>query len=258
MKDMRTHHFIIVAGLLLATSCSQQRATSLSKNLEEVQPGILEGYLDARELPNSLFLLSPPPEEGSTAFLLDQEIAQNYVAMEEGPRKDQAARDAVLSFPDATDAFNIVLDVKISEETTPNLYIILRRVLTDAALSTYTAKKHYMRNRPFMVNHSPTCTPDSEELLSKDGAYPSGHTAIGWAWALVLAEVFPENANVILERGKEFGISRNVCNVHWHSDVVAGRMMGAATVARLHADEGFLADMHAAKKEIQKARRKLN
>jgi acid phosphatase (class A) len=178
--------------------------------------------------------------------------------MVDGPRKEQAAKDAVLNFPDATDAFNIVLDIKISEETTPNLYIILRRALTDAALSTYTAKNHYRRNRPFMVNGSPTCTPESEEQLSKDGSYPSGHTAIGWAWALILAEIFPENTNVILERGKEFGISRNVCNVHWHSDVTAGRMMGAATVARLHADDGFLADLHAAKKEIQKAKRKMD
>jgi acid phosphatase (class A) len=256
--NMRTYQFYIIAGLLLVSGCAQQRTTSLSRDLEEIQPGILEGYLDARELPNSLFLLSPPPEEGSTAFLLDQEMAQTYVAMEDGPRKEQASRDAVLSFPDATDAFNIVLDVKISEETTPNLYLILRRTLTDAALSTYSAKNHYLRSRPFMVNHASTCTPESEEQLSKDGSYPSGHTAIGWAWALVLAEVFPEKTNVILERGKEFGISRNVCNVHWHSDVIAGRMMGAATVARLHADDEFLADMHAAKKEVQKARRKLN
>jgi acid phosphatase (class A) len=255
---MRTYHFFVIAGLLLVTSCAQQRATSLSKDLKEIQPGILEGYLELRQLPNSLFLLSPPPEESSTAFQLDQEIARSYVAMEDGPRKEQAAKDAVLNFPDATDAFNIVLDIKISEETTPNLYIILRRTLTDAALSTYAAKNHYQRNRPFMVNHGPTCTPESEEQLSKDGSYPSGHTAIGWAWALVLTEVFPEKTNVILERGKEFGISRNVCNVHWYSDVIAGRMMGAATVARLHANDGFLADLHAAKKEIQKAKRKLD
>jgi acid phosphatase (class A) len=254
---MRTHHFFVIAGLFIITGCAQQRATSLSKDLEEIQPGILEGYLQPRELPNSLFLLSPPPEEGSAAYQLDQEIAQTYVTMEDGPRKEQAAKDAVLNFPDATDAFNIVLDIEISEETSPLLYIILRRTLTDAALSTYSAKKHYQRNRPFMVNNIPTCTPESEEYLRKDGSYPSGHTTIGWAWALILAEVFPEEANVILERGKEFGISRNVCNVHWHSDVIAGRMMGAATVARLHADDDFLVDLRAAKKEIEKIKRKL-
>jgi acid phosphatase (class A) len=101
-----------------------------------------------------------------------------------------------------------------------------------------------------MENGTPTCTPEEEEYLSQDGSYPSGHTAIGWTWALILTELFPGQTDVLLERGKEFGISRNVCNVHWHSDVVAGRMIGAATYARLHANADFLVDMEAAKAEI--------
>jgi acid phosphatase (class A) len=101
-----------------------------------------------------------------------------------------------------------------------------------------------------MVNNTPICTPDEEATLRKDGSYPSGHTAIGWAWALILAEVFPEQGDVILERGKQFGISRNVCNVHWHSDVVYGRMMGAAAVAMLHANTDFMIDLEVAKEEV--------
>jgi len=150
------------------------------------------------------------------------------------------------------DAFNIILDIKISDETTPHLYMMLRRTLADAGLSTYSAKDHYMRLRPFMVNNTPICTPEEEAMLREDGSYPSGHTAIGWAWALILAEVFPEQSNVVLKRGKEFGISRNVCNVHWHSDVLAGRLMGAAVVAKLHANNQFNVDMEAVKEEISK------
>jgi acid phosphatase (class A) len=54
-----------------------------------------------------------------------------------------------------------------------------------------------------------------------------------------------------MERGLDFGISRNVCNVHWHSDVVYGRMMGAAAVAALHANTEFIVDLEAAKKEVE-------
>ncbi|MCK4990474.1 MAG: phosphatase PAP2 family protein, partial [Bacteroidales bacterium] len=171
-------------------------------------------------------------------------------AMEDEARKEQAALDANLHFPEAAEAFNMVLDVKISEENTPLVYMILRRSLADAGLSTYAAKDHYQRARPFVINGIPTCTPEEEEYLSEDGSYPSGHTAIGWAWALILTELFPGQADVILERGKEFGISRNICNVHWYSDVLAGRMMGSAAVARLHANADFLIDMEAAKAEI--------
>ncbi len=59
------------------------------------------------------------------------------------------------------------------------------------------------------------------------------------------------STDVILQRGKQFGISRNVCNVHWNSDVLAGRMMGAAAVARLHANEAFQVDLRAAKDEVR-------
>ena len=110
----------------------------------------------------------------------------------------------------------------------------------------------------FTVNNTPICTPDDEALLRKDGSYPSGHTAIGWAWALILAEVFPEQSDAILERGKQFGISRNICNVHWHSDVVTGRMMGAAAVAMLHSNTDFMIDLEAAKKEVKALNSSIN
>ena len=258
MKKAYNNLQLLTAILLsvLIFSCTQQTATeqegltSLSKQIKEISHGILEGYLSQEEIPNSLKLVPPPPEEGSAAFMLNQEIAAKYVALEDEQRKEQAAKDAILSFPEATEAFNIVLDVKISEENTPHLYMILRRTLADAGLSTYTAKNYYQRQRPFMVNNTPTCTPNDEEALSKDGSYPSGHTAIGWAWALILTEVFPEQTDVILERGKEFGISRNVCNVHWHSDVVYGRMMGAAAVSVLHSNTDFMIDLKVAKEEV--------
>lgn len=247
---------IVAMAMLLLWSCGPQTTktsealTSLSKEIKEVRPGILEGYLAFEEMPNSLLLVPPPPEEGSAAWELDMEMAAKFVTMEDEARKSQAASDAELHFPEAVEAFNMVLDLKISEETTPMVYMILRRTLADAGLSTYAAKDHYQRERPFMLNGSPTCTPEEEDDLRNDGSYPSGHTAIGWAWALILTELFPEQADVILERGKEFGISRNICNVHWHSDVLAGRMMGAAAVARLHANADFLIDMEAAKAEI--------
>jgi acid phosphatase (class A) len=247
----------IIIILALAWGCVQKPdtapapLTSLSKEIKEIRPGILQGYLGQDEMPNSLLLLPPPPEEGSAAWKLDMEMAEKYLASEDEERKAQAARDAILTFPEAAEAFNMVLDLKISEESTPLVYMILRRTLADAGLSTYAAKDYYKRERPFLVNGGPTCTPEEEDHLSEDGSYPSGHTAIGWAWALILTELFPDQQDAILERGMEFGISRNVCNVHWYSDVEAGRVMGAAAVARLHANTDFLVDMEAAKAEIR-------
>jgi len=52
----------------------------------------------------------------------------------------------------------------------------------------------------------------------------------------------------------EFGQSRVICNAHWQSDVDAGRIMGAATVAKLHSNPEFLADVKAARKEVTAAK----
>lgn len=92
--------------------------------------------------------------------------------------------------------------------------------------------------------------------MKKDGSYPSGHTAIGWAWALILTEIAPDRTNEILARGRSFGESRMVCNVHWYSDIIEGRFMAASTVARLHANETFMADLAEAKKESAAAKAK--
>lgn len=104
-----------------------------------------------------------------------------------------------------------------------------------------------------MVNDKPTCTPAQEGVLRHDGSYPSGHSAIGYGWGLILAELVPARATDLVERGREFGDSRMVCNVHWLSDVQAGRYVGAAVVARLHADPVFRADMAAAAAELASA-----
>ena len=64
----------------------------------------------------------------------------------------------------------------------------------------------------------------------------------------------PDRAAALVKRGQVFGDSRRVCNVHWLSDVEAGAVIGAATVARLHAEPQFRKDLDAARKELRRAR----
>lgn len=134
--------------------------------------------------------------------------------------------------------------------------MLLHRSFTDAIISTLKAKSQYKRIRPFVVHNTSTCSPGWEIELRKDGSYPSGHSAIGWTWALILSEIDPEHGDAILSRGRAFGESRLACNVHWQSDVNAGQFMASAVVARLHTSPAFLADINAAKAEIAAARKK--
>lgn len=256
MEHTKTRIILVLVGIALMAGCASLEKQSNPQPVSEIRPGILEGYLPVATLPNSLELIPHPPVDGSTAFALDKDVSLQGLALQGTARWDLAAQDADLMFPDAAGIFSCTLNSPITEQDTPQLYMLLRRTLADAGFSTYTAKNHYNRTRPFVVNNAPICTPEEEELLINDGSYPSGHTAIGWAWALILAEISPEQADAILARGWAFGQSRTICNVHWQSDVMMGRIMGAASVAKLHSDPEFRAAIEASKDELKANRAK--
>ncbi len=254
MRKNRMGIGLLVVLAFAVGGCANQAPAPDLAPVPEIRPGILAGYLPPDELPDSLALLPPPPATGSPGEALDREIAARSLKLQGSPRWALAAADADLMFPHAANLFSCALGLTVSQAHTPHLYRLLRRTLADAGLSTYRAKKHYSRKRPFMVNGGPVCTPHEETHLRKDGSYPSGHAAIGWAWALILAELAPERADKLLARGWTFGQSRVICNVHWQSDVLMGRTMGAAAVARLHADPAFREAMQAARKEVNTLR----
>jgi acid phosphatase (class A) len=218
--------------------------------------GYLNGYLNPKQLPDSLALLPPPPAAGSAQQAADLDTYKRTRALRDTPRWALAAKDANLKFPAAASTFECALQVPISQEATPNLNMLLRRTLLDAGLATYAAKNKYNRERPFVAEKQATCTPAEEPMLSKDGSYPSGHASLGWAWALVLVQAAPQRMDAVLQRGYAFGQSRVICGVHWQSDVDAGRVIGAAAVARLQSDDTFKAQVALARDEIAHAQAK--
>jgi acid phosphatase (class A) len=247
---------LVLISLAVLAGCANFENQKKSVAVPEIRPGILAGYLPQEKVINSLILLPPPPAAEAKAMALDEEIYRKTRSFKGTPRWALAAEDADLIFPKAAGAFSCAVQAPITEEGTPNLYRLMRRVLTDAGLSTQSAKNHYQRTRPFVANKETSCTPNDENYLRHNGSYPSGHSTVGWAWALVLAEIAPEQADAILTRGRAFGQSRVICGVHWMSDVIEGRIMGAGTVARLHADPVFRADLEAAKAELAAVRAK--
>ena len=229
-------------------------AAGAGEQVKEIMPGLLQGYLSKEEQLDSKAFVLPAPAGESARQAMDTAWSRKMLKLRGTARWDLAISDADLAFPAAAERFSCALGIEVSEEATPALYLLLRRTLTDIGLAPYSAKNAYERERPFMISNTPVCTPKDEEALRKDGSYPSGHTAIGWGWALILTELAPDRAEEILARGRAFGESRNVCNAHWYSDVVAGRLVGAAAVARLHASDEFQKAMDAARADIERMR----
>ncbi|WP_263771288.1 acid phosphatase [Propionivibrio soli] len=237
--------------LLALAGCATVAPPTSPDGLSGGRSGYVIGYLQPDELPGTQEFLPPPPAAGSAAFAADEEYYKNTRQLRDSPRWKLAVQDADLTFPNAARTFSCALGLEVSAEATPHLNMLIRRVRADASRANDKPKDLYKRRRPYIAHGDTSCTPDEKH---KDDSYPSGHTSIGWAWALVLAEAAPERANAILARGLAFGDSRLICGVHWKSDVEAGRVVAAATVSRLHRNPVFVEQLRLARQEIEAAR----
>lgn len=193
---------------------------------------------------DGLGVLAPPPTAGSPQQAAD-------VASSKGPwSADRIAQAAADDAVDPWKAFSSVMGADFTAANYPATKRAFDQVLAVAGPAIGQTKAQWQRARPFVADpRQPTCITPSDALRAS-GSYPSGHAALGWAWALVLAEIAPEKANALLRRGFEFGESRIVCGVHWASDVTAGRALGAAAISRMHGDPGTRALLDAARAEI--------
>jgi acid phosphatase (class A) len=259
MTKTRAHMAIfgIAGALVLSVSAvavlaqqPQQATPTMSPSLAVASRLMaLPGYLPAGASPDSLLLNPAPPAAGSPAEARDIAAANAAVALRGTPRWDLAIRDALLSPTSAAATFSCAAGFKIDAARTPKLDALLLRTARDLGRSTFATKAKYMRIRPFVANGQPMCTPDMANVLRADGSYPSGHSALGYGWSLILAEAIPDRTAQLVARGRAFGDSRRICNVHWLSDIEEGRIVASAVVARLNAEPAFQADLAAARAE---------
>lgn len=245
-----------IADNSTAPSVASQIAPRPAIDQAAIAAALKESYLGPTGLPDANTIVGPPPELRTPAHDRDFAASRAGQLLHKTPRYTLAAQDADLFVPSATAALSCAAGFDISPQTTPAVDQLLRRSMMDFGLAPSAAKKKYNRARPFVENGQSTCTPHDEEFLRKDGSYPSGHSAIGYGWSLVLAQLLPERADKLLARGRAFGESRRICNVHWKSDIEAGRSIAQAVAPALQSSERFQADFAAAKAEIAAAKAK--
>ena len=225
---MRKNYFKFGLSLGLLSIVSLATYAESDDFLEQLmKTQILVGYLSKEEFPNSLALLPPPPKTNSLTQQNDVDINKKALALRNTDRWKQAAIDSNLLVPKVATVYSCAADVDINEKNTPTLYKLLQKSMVDIGSSPYKAKEAYQRTRPFMENGQDICNLTAEEQkqygllyqepkssLEKDGSYPSGHSAIGWGWALIMSEIVPQRKDHILLRGRTYAESRVVCNIH--------------------------------------------
>ena len=210
-------------------------------------------YVFLENMPDAGIYLPAPPDMLSPQYADDFAQWQWGKTVRPTDRGQQANDDSQWGIGGMIRVHQETLGFEISKEKTPAIYRLLYNVLWTENLSTHNAKRKYMRTRPFAQYNEHTWGRfDNERELRFNGSYPSGHTALGWATALVLSEMVPELQDTLLRTGFQYGESRVIVGAHYQSDVDAGYLCGSTAVAVMHASEYFQKDLAAARKEYCK------
>ena len=211
-------------------------------------------YFTKAELPDMTKILPPFPPFESARFVADQsQHLWGKLMRQDEERAAQAQRDAVYSMQTIIDEFGPLFGLEITKEGTPEIYSVLQDVCASCDSIYSGAKAQFNRQRPYAYYNEGTLVPEKEEKHRYEGSYPSGHTVLGWASALLLSDInqSAEAMEKLLARGYEFGQSRVIAGYHWQSDVDAGRMAGTVLYQLIRSHERFIEQLAKARAEFK-------
>lgn len=247
MKRLAVAAAVAFGGM--ASACAAQAPSAM-----RTAAAAPAGFLSSSALQALVDAVPPPPVEGSPEALADAATSERMIVLEDTDRWTLATRHAELRPVIAASHFDCVVGARLTAEAAPSLVALLDRVLIDANAAAELGKARAFRPRPVGVD------PDrrSCQVVSAAGrasaSYPSGSASVGAAYGEVIAALAPDRAVEAREMGRQIGISRLVCAMHYPSDVEAGRALGVAVVAAEAADPGFAPALDAARADLDRAR----
>ncbi len=221
----------------------------------------LQTFLTPADVERVQSVVPPPPAKGDQADTLDHAFYQATRPVLHSPRGQAAAEDDIFEVDDIAATFSTAYGLRLSRQQQPELFRLLDELLGEhgeayQVLGSFKKNPAFFRPRPIAEfgDQADSCVKPvdmagyaHEDLvthnLAKSSSYPSGHSFRGMMTALVLAEVRPEHAAELINRGEEFGESRVICGFHWESDITAGRLVALKIADALRANPDFTAEI---------------
>ncbi len=246
---------LLAASTVLPDALARQAPLAPTPGVAAMRQTLPPGtYIAGASLPDTTLILPPPPLPGSPEQAADDALFHRTRALQGTPRWTLAQNDARLDTASVLADFSCALGFPIDPKTSPALAFLLSHAGADMGPELDRTKNLWRRHRPYIGNDLPICV-QRRGALDDNPSYPSGHTTLEYGAALILAELVPDRAAQILQRGRTLSESRLVCGVHWLSDVQAGFLEASSLVAALHGSERFRGDLERARAEIAAERR---
>ena len=221
-------------GPALAEDMATAAAPNASKSLH---------YLDPAEF-RAERIVAAPPALGSAAEGLEFARLRMLIATTGPDRMAQARWDGDHEDPSL---FNAVLGRDLSK--LPATWALLTLVQQETDVVIEQGKELFARRRPYSIDAAlPACVKDRMNKPAR--AYPSGHAGVGYSVGWVLASLLPDRAPAILARADDYALSREICGVHFHSDIEASHVIGTLAAATLLKDRRLARQIAAARTEL--------
>ncbi|MFT3869050.1 MAG: phosphatase PAP2 family protein [Nibricoccus sp.] len=215
-----------------------------------VVPLCASGPYLGKDAPDGVLLLPPPPPPGSAEDIADREAAfQVYSTCT--PEQFAAGVDQ-----QRVTIFHLAPSVGawFKPGKCPKTEAFFKQITDESFLVTRPLKLVWKRPRPYIsdpVRFSKVIEPDPNPTPT----YPSGHATRATLYALILAEIFPEHRDEILNKALESGWLRVQGGVHTPLDIYAGRTLGRAIAQAFLRNAEFQRDLAEVKAEIAAAQK---
>jgi len=210
-------------------------------------------YFSDETRPNAVYFLYEPPVNSMTP---EGEFYNDWWFYEWGKTQREYSyaawdADAELMSEEELGVYNDVIGIEIGDKV-PEIILLAQRAVTDVVRANKVAKNHYQRLRPFAFYGEPSLTPDKDERLAQNWSYPSGHSARGWMFALVLSSIAPERTEALAVRANAFAMNRVICGHHWKSDIDAGQTLAMVLFAAISGTKEYQEQLQKARAEYVK------
>ena len=166
-------------------------------------------------------LIGDPPAPGSVRDQNEQAILLWLQRI----RTPEMVSDAWLPLEKSLGYFNRAVGGDLKTRA-PKIHAAISQFLKPIEDVKDALKDRWNRKRPFQaIAQIRSCVP-----AEVNSAYPSGHTIWYTAAGLLLADLFPDQADRLIKTGRSVAYTRVTCGMHYPSDVLAGQAVAEASV----------------------------
>ncbi|WP_267226577.1 phosphatase PAP2 family protein [Dyella silvae] len=204
-------------------------------------------YLSDTQVNTVMAALPAPSAPGSAEDLADRAATDRAFAERSAADFNQAKQE------DDFDAFAFapVIGVDFRAEKLPHVAALFKEAETETKDAVDLSKNHWKRPRP--CPPASACALHPEKAAKKSFGYPSGHASRAAVDAILLAQLFPQDADALMQHARDIGWRRVVKGVHTLQDIYAGREFGQALAIDMLASPAMQHDLAAAREELRAA-----